>query len=299
MQANELFEKVTADLVRAIEDGANGWRMPWQTLGRSGMPRSVDGRPYRGWNALVLALTAASQGWGSGRWATYRGWQRHDCQVRRGERGTSVVLWKPIERGGSNDGDDADEGTPRRGLIARVFTVFAAEQAEGTERYTAVPDGRPAADRLAEAESYFATVAASVVSGGDRACYVPATDQIFLPGFAQFPEPAAYYSTSAHEHVHWTGHASRLNRDLSGRFGDQAYGAEELIAELGAAFWCAQFGLEQATREDHATYLGDWLALLRADARALVSACSHAQRAVDHLNDVAGWQPSEAPAPAA
>ena len=58
---------------------------------------------------------------------------------------------------------------------------------------------------------------------------------------------------------------------------------------MGAAFWCAQFGLEQATRDDHAAYLGDWLALLSADSRALVSACSHAQRAIDHLNQAAGW----------
>lgn len=80
-----------------------------------------------------------------------------------------------------------------------------------------------------------------------------------------------------------------MHRDLSGRFGSHAYGAEELVAELGAAFWCAQFGLEQATRHDHASYLGDWLALLRADTRALVAACGHAQRAVDFLNVSAGF----------
>ena len=98
-----------------------------------------------------------------------------------------------------------------------------------------------------------------------------------------------YYSTSAHEHTHWTGHVSRLDRDLTGRFEDRHYGAEELIAELGAAFWCAQFGLEQATRNDHAAYLGDWLAILSADPRALLTACSHAQRAIDHLNDAANY----------
>lgn len=98
--------------------------------------------------------------------------------------------------------------------------------------------------------------------------------------------------------MHWTGHGSRLARDLSGRFGSHAYGAEELVAELGAAFWCAQFGLEQATREDHAAYLGDWLALLRADTRALVAACGHAQRAVDFLNDAAGHTEASTSGPA-
>ena len=86
-----------------------------------------------------------------------------------------------------------------------------------------------------------------------------------------------------------------MHRDLSGRFGSHAYGAEELVAELGAAFWCAQFGLEQATRHDHAAYLGDWLAILRSDTRALVTACSKAQHAVDYLNQQAGWTSTAAP----
>ena len=143
--------------------------------------------------------------------------------------------------------------------------------------------------RLADAEDYFERVAATVIYGGDVACYVPALDVIRLPELARFDRPADFYSTAAHEHVHWTGHRSRLDRDLSGRFGDRAYGAEELIAELGAAFWCAQFRLEQATRADHAAYLGDWLAILRQDARALVAACGQAQRAIDYLNTAAGW----------
>ena len=296
MKANELFEQVTADLVAAIEDGASGWRMPWHRLAAGGLPRSVDGRPYRGWNALVLAMVAAQNDWTSTRWATYRGWQRHGCQVRRGEHGTHVVLWKPIERGDTNDNtaDNTDDGHgQRRSLLARVFTVFAAEQANGAERYLAPTEQRPEPDRLADAETYLATVGARLVIGGDRACYVPALDEIHLPTLAQFDRAGDYYSTAAHEHVHWTGHESRLARDLTGRFGDHAYGAEELVAELGAAYWCAQFALEQATRQDHATYLGDWLAILRADSRALVAACSQAQRAVDHLNTAAGWHQAD------
>ena len=100
MKVSDLFEKVTADLVAAIEAGASGWRMPWQQLAAGGTPHSVDGRPYRGWNALVLAWTAADRGWSSSTFATYRGWQRHRAQVRRGERGAQVVLWKPTERAG-------------------------------------------------------------------------------------------------------------------------------------------------------------------------------------------------------
>ena len=136
MKATELFEKVTDDLVAAIEEGASGWRMPWQRLA-TGLPVSVDDRPYRGWNALVLALTAAEQGWPSGRWATYRGWQRHGCQVRRGERGTHVVLWKPTNPAANGDDDSDDRNRPT--FYARVFTVFAAEQVDGAERFMPNP----------------------------------------------------------------------------------------------------------------------------------------------------------------
>jgi antirestriction protein ArdC len=292
MKAQALFERVTKDLIDAIEAGASDWRMPWQCLG-NGIPISVDGRPYRGWNALVLAMVAAERGWSSNRWATYRGWQRHGCQVRRGERSTAVVLWKPTDHRADSDQVSSSEGDhdakSSRGLFARAFNVFAAEQVEGADRFARRPEPVNGDQRIPEVELYFADVGSRVVSGGDRACYVPALDEIHLPNLAQFPHLAVYYSTAAHEHVHWTGHESRLARDLTGRFGDAAYGAEELIAELGAAFWCAQFGLEQATRYDHAAYLADWIQLLRTDARALVAACGHAQRAVDHLNSSAGW----------
>jgi antirestriction protein ArdC len=246
----------------------------------------------------VLAITAADRGWSSSTWATYQAWQRHGGQVRRGERGTHVVLWKPIDRRtGEYQADDEDGHGPS--LFARTFTVFAAEQIDGTDPVRNAADPVDESARLDLAERYLERLGASVVYGGDVACYVPATDVIRMPEFTRFEQPADFYSTAAHEHVHWTGHRARLDRDLSGRFGDRAYGAEELIAELGAAFWCAQFQLEQATRADHAAYLGDWLSLLRQDARALVAACGQAQRAIDYLNTSAGWPDAPTPAAAA
>ena len=195
MKAEDLFEKVTADLVAAIEDGARDWRMPWRRLAAGGLPRSADGRPYRGWNALVLAMVAADRGWTSSRWATYNAWQRHGAQVRRGERGTHVVLWKPTERHeATEDGDD----TVHRSLLTRTFTVFAAEQVDGASHLVAVVDVEPE-QRIASAETYFAAVGAQVVHGGDRACYVPALDRIHLPHRHEFDDPSAYYSTAAHD----------------------------------------------------------------------------------------------------
>lgn len=291
MHANDLFASITDQLVADIEAGAGTWRMPWHTLADAGTPLSIDHRPYRGLNSLWLPMVAASQGWTCGVWATYRGWQRHDAQVRRGEKGTQVVLWKPTTT--KSDTDDSDEGSgQRRRLLARTYTVFAAEQVDGAEEVIAGRAQQLAEcdtpERIEAAEAFFAQVGAHVVEGGNRACYQPATDTIHLPSLSQFDEAAHFYGTSAHEHVHWTGHKDRVARDLTGRFGSDAYAAEELVAELGAAMWCAQFGISAVTRPDHAAYLAGWLRVLRTDARALITVSSRAQAAVDHLTGCAG-----------
>jgi antirestriction protein ArdC len=299
MHANDLFAHITDQLVADIEAGAGTWRMPWHTLPDAGTPTSVDGRPYRGMNAVWLAMVAAARGWTTGLWATYRGWQRHGAQVRRGEKATQVVLWKPTppkptQAGTADDSDDQHAGRRPR-LLARAYSVFAAEQVDGADAIVARraerhgPHDTP--ERIAAADAYFAAVGATVVHGGNRAYYQPATDTIHVPDLAQFDHAAHHAGTLAHEHTHWTGHADRLARDLTGRFGSDSYAAEELVAELGAAMWCAQMGLSAVTRADHAAYLAGWLRILRADARALVTVASRAQAPVDYLNTRAGHDP--------
>jgi antirestriction protein ArdC len=199
------------------------------------------------------------------------------------------VFWKRIEvkKTESNDNGDAltdDKGRKFR-LIARGYSVFNAAQVDGY-----CPKARPViseAERDAIAESYFAAIPARVEHGGNRACYYPGADYIRLPEFEQFKSGGHYYATRGHESGHWTGHESRCNRDFSGRFGDQAYAAEELVAELAAAFLCAMLGLENEPRPDHAQYLAHWLGILKGDKRAIFTAASKAQGAVDFLNNAA------------
>jgi antirestriction protein ArdC len=290
VHANDLFARITDQLIADIETGAaRSWRMPWHTLADAGTPVSADGRSYRGMNSLWLPLVGAAQGWSTGVWATYRSWQRHGGQVRRGERATHVVLWKPTAGKGQDiDGDGDGEGRGSgRGLLARTYAVFAAEQVDGAEevveRRTQWLAERDTPERIASAEVFFAGIGARVIEGGNGAYYQPSSDTIHVPGLVQFDHAAHYYATLAHEHVHWTGHQDRLGRDLSGRFGSDSYAAEELVAELGAAMWCAQHGISAVTRPDHAAYLAGWLRVLRSDARALVTVASKAQAAVDHL----------------
>lgn len=298
MHANDLFESITHQLISDIESGAAGnWQMPWHALADGGTPTSIDQRPYRGANAVWLAMVGAARCWPTGVYGTYRAWQRHGCQVRRGERSTHVILWKPTTPKPSDDhddtssGDETAHGRPR--LLARAYAVFGAEQCDGADEIIARRAEhlaqRDTPERITAAEQYFSAVGATVIEGGNRAYYAATADTIHLPALAQFDTAPHYYGTAAHEHVHWTGHADRLHRDLSGRFGSDAYAAEELVAELGAAMWCAQAGLSAVTRADHASYLAGWLRILRADPRALVTVASRAQAAIDHLNTVAGY----------
>ena len=274
MDRTSLYASVTAEVVRQIEAGAGNWRMPWHSIAEAGEPVNASTHnPYRGGNHLVFGMVAAARGW-SGTWATYKQWQSLGAQVRKGEKSTHGVKWSTVE----------DKATGDRKLVPFTFSVFAAEQVDGWEAPAKAERDTP--ERIAEAERFFDAIGADVRHGGNRAYYAPVADFIGLPDLEQFDDAPAYYSTRAHESAHWTGHASRLARDLSGRFGDDRYAAEELVAELSSAFTCARLGLSMAPRPDHAQYLASWLRVLRADTSALFAAASKAQDATDHLAEL-------------
>jgi antirestriction protein ArdC len=189
-------------------------------------------------------------------------------------------------RNESSETDDGESPTSSCLLFTRGYSVFNAAQVDG---YTPKVDAdMPMLDRIAHAEAFFTAINATLRHGGNQAFYAPATDQIQMPPFAAFRENVSYYSTLAHEHTHWTAPASRCDRQLGKRFGDNAYAAEELIAELGAAFTCAHLGLSTEPREDHAEYIQSWLKVLKADSRAIFTAASKAQHATDWLIARAG-----------
>lgn len=275
MDRKQLYADVTAEVVRQIEAGAGEWRMPWRAIAEAGEPvNALTHQPYRGGNHLVFGMVAMQRGW-SGHWGTYRQWQTLGAQVRRGERATHGVKWNPVEK------VDRDTGETERRMVPYCFAVFSAEQVDGWEAPERAALDTP--ERIEGAETFFGAIGADIRHGGNSAAYSPLHDAIYLPAPGQFPDAARYYSTSAHEHAHWTGHPRRLGRDLSGRFGSDAYAAEELVAELSAAFTCARLGLSTAPRPDHAQYLATWLRVLRADASAVFTAAAKAQAATDYL----------------
>jgi antirestriction protein ArdC len=283
MRTTELFERVTRQIATAIEQGAGEYQMPWHRWGEalSSPMNAATGKAYRGINTLMLWASAEAEGYSSGQWATYRQWAAAGAQVRKGQKSTAVLFWKTATGATETQTDDEDPGSSAPKFLARVYSVFNADQVDRPAHAEA--KALPMEQRMLFAESFFDAIQADVRHGGDRACYVPGCDEIWMPRFGQFRDAQSYYSVLAHETVHWTGAKRRLKRDLSGRFGSHAYAAEELVAELGAAFVAAHLKLAVEPRRDHAAYLSSWLRLLRDDRRALLTAASKAQQAVDYL----------------
>ena len=293
----DIYQRITDRIAAAIKAGAGTWQMPWHPGPDGTAPRlpvnAATGKPYRGINTVVLWATAQAEGYPSAVWGTYRQWAELGTQVRRGEQSSPVVFWKvngPDEGedgGGTGAGGDgaAGEGSEdgrRPRMFARGYSVFNAAQVDGYAA-PALP-ALPEPERIGHAEAFFAALGADIRHGGNRACYVPSLDQIRMPPFPAFRDVVAYYATLAHEATHLTGHPSRCNRDLRGRFGEDAYAAEELVAELGAAFVCADLALTPEPRPDHAAYVASWLKVLRGDKRAIFTAAAKAQAAADWMH---------------
>jgi antirestriction protein ArdC len=283
---NDIYERVTSQIIAAIEAGADQYRMPWHHDGSAiTTPVNVASRKaYRGVNVIALWAAAHAAGFPAGIWGTYRQWQALGAQVRKGERGHLVVFWKTVDRHGKADVQDGDEDRdePARRMFARGYTVFNCAQVDG---YTPpeIPV-LPEAERIERAERFCAALGIDIRHGGSQACYRPSTDHVQMPDFACFRDAAAYYAVLLHECGHASGARHRLDRDLSGRFGSAAYAMEECTVELLSAMICADLHLSVEPRPDHARYIASWLEVLRSDKRAIFTAAAKAQQIADWLH---------------
>lgn len=284
-ESKDIYGQVTDRIVRHLEDGVRPWQQPW-TGGDPGIPVRHNGNPYRGINVVLLWLEALSRGYASSNWLTYKQALTEGGKVRPGERGSMVVFAKPVTVSASDAKDEKEEKAERRVRLLRYYTVFNAEQIDGLPDsfYVKPPAPLSAEKRISEAEAFVKATAAVVRHGGGQAFYSPPEDFIQMPPFERFQDAESYYATLLHELTHWTRHKTRLNRDFGQRSrGDSAYAFEELVAEIGAAFLCAQIRITPVIRDDHASYLDHWLKTLKSDNRAIIRAASLAQEATDYL----------------
>jgi antirestriction protein ArdC len=290
-RTDELFTKITDRLVETIETSNHGaWTKPWTTvIAASGIGKNASTeKAYQGFNQFILMVTAASEGYAFPLWATYKQWVGLGAQVRKGETGTTLVKWGVTYRCSGCDHKGPRPCTlsghiPEEHWWASAFTVFNYAQQDGYE--VELPNLGDEPTRLANVEAMVVASGAKIIHQvSNQAFYRPDTDQITLPERVQFATPEGYYGTALHELTHWTGHKSRLDRTTGSRFGDNAYAAEELVAELGATFLASHFGIEKVEPHmDHAAYLGSWLKVMKSDPKALYTTAKLAQSASEFL----------------
>ncbi len=289
---SDLYQEATDKIVAAIEAGTPPWVKPWSVS--DFRPRNAKtNRPYRGVNSVLLSLEADARGYADPRWLTFRQAIEIGARIRGGERGTTVVFYKLTKL--PEQSADRTEIQYRTVPLLRSFTVFNVAQVDGLPESMVKPPEPVAWDSHAEAEALLYASGAEMHHGGDSAYYQRAKDQIHLPPKSSFSDSGAYYTTALHELMHWTGAPIRCNRELKGRFGDNAYAVEELVAELGSAFLCAHCRIDG--RLQHAAYLHAWLKVLKADKRAIFTASAKAQAGADFV--LRTQQPVEADAEAA
>jgi antirestriction protein ArdC len=267
------YQEITNSFIEALESCLNGdstipaWVRPWSSIGS---PRNgFSNRPYQGMNSLLLSFKASIHGYADNRWATYNQISKGGGQVTKGEKGTRVIMWKFIK-------DKKNEGQTIP--LLRAFTVFNVNGQ--TDLTLPTQEIVNQDERIQHAEEVLNNVGATIKHGGDSACFIPSLDEIHMPTFESFKGASDYYATLSHELIHWTGHESRLNRSLNeGRFGNEAYAFEELVAELGASFVCQDLGIDGKFQDNHLAYLKSWLKVLKNDTKAIFRASSLAKQA--------------------
>ncbi|MFM7349854.1 MAG: ArdC family protein [Erythrobacter sp.] len=280
--------RITQEIIARLEAGTKPWVQPWRGVPVS-RPLRACGIPYRGMNVFWLWMVADMCGYASPYWMTYNQAQGLGAQVRKGEKATIAIFYKSYtkEVEAPETGEKSDES--RR--VLKAYPVFNADQVEGLlERFhpAAALDLIEPAGREAELDAFFAAIPVNLRHQGGEAYYEPSPDRVTMPPSHLFEGFDHYYATLAHELSHWTGHSSRLDRDLKNRFGTAAYAAEELVAELSSAMLGAELGLPVAHLDSHASYIEHWLKLLRDDDRAILTAAAKAEEAASLLLQLGG-----------
>ena len=275
----ETMTAIANKIADLMETNGNNWVKPWVSgAALSSLPiNAASNKTYRGINLLLLAGRSTPV------WATYKQWADKGAQVLKGSKGTGIVFWQPMKREDKNGKDESF-------MILKNYTVFNADQVEGYE-YVAPTPIDCKVQTLPHVDEWVANTGADVRTGEAQCYYNRTGDFVNMPARNLFFDTdtstatESYYSSLLHELTHWTGSPERLDRVKGKQFGDDAYAFEELIAELGATFLCAQLGISNDVRPDHAQYIKSWIKKLRSDPKFLFQAASKAQKAIDLLND--------------
>jgi antirestriction protein ArdC len=282
----DAYAIVNEKIIKLLEAGAIPWRRPWASVG---LPRNlVSKKPYRGLNVFLLSASKYLSPF----WLTLRQANELGGHVRKGEESTIVIYWKiddVIQRANGPEVEET-EAKPHRRFLLRFYRVFNLEQCELP---STVIDKLPKIethqhDPIEAVEKFIAGMPdpPEIVRAGSQAFYSLLTDRITLPPRELFISAEAEGETMLHELVHSSGSEKRLAREglcEAAPFGSPVYSKEELTAEFGAAYLCAEAGISNAVLGNQAAYIASWLTRLRGERRLLIHAAAQAQRAADYI----------------
>lgn len=274
----DIYQMVTDKIISALENGVKPWACPWDRTQEFGqLPLNFKTKNhYSGINILLLWSETVEHGYSSPYWLTFNQAKEMGGNVIKGNKSTQLIFYKPWERENS-------AGEKEIIPMLKTFNVFNLDQIEGIEK----PILKPVVSLVekhdfvenVEAESVIKETGIKIHHTGNQAFYRPSTDEICMPPKALFNHSDNYYSTILHEITHATGHKKRLDRSMAGRFGSSDYAFEELIAELGSAFSCAELGIFGNGETQHACYIASWLKKLNEDKKFIFQAASAAAKA--------------------
>lgn len=283
----DVHQLVTDTIIQQLESGTIPWNKPWAGGNNAlpGLPANfTTGKKYRGINIVLLWCSSIQNSYNSAEWASFKQWQEKKESIRKGEKGSLIVYYDTIEK--------EVEGEVQK--IPFLKTSFVFNRCQLVSYTPPVPEASTHAECLVNkidtVEHFIHNTKAIIEHKDEGACYIPSADKIVMPHPEQFLETTSctategYYSTLLHELTHWTGSKPRLNRTGGKKFGDQNYATEELVAEFGAAFLCAGFGIATIEKGDHAGYIEHWLKVLKENKHCLLTAASEASKAVDYLH---------------
>lgn len=281
----DLHQQVTDTIIMQLESGTVPWHQPWKGENRIlSLPKNgMTGKSYRGINILMLWSSTLANGYSTQEWATFKQWQEQKQMIRKGEKGSLIVYYDVMEK-------EIDGETKEIPFLKSSVVFNRCQLAHYEPEPEVKTDPVAIMERLLHVDTFINNTGAIIEHKGGKACYIPSLDKIWLPeprdftGSETCTAQEAYYSTALHELTHWTGHETRLSREKSKKFGDDTYAFEELVAELGAAFLCAEFEIGLLPKGDHASYIDHWLKVMKKNKQFIFDASKVSSRAIDYLN---------------
>ena len=283
-------DEVTQAIIANLEKGVKPWNYPWQKSTFRIPTNLKTGNPYRGINVLNLWMKTQKQGFTSKDWVTFRQASELNHTIKQGEHGTKCLYFKlceyKLKKDASNEQElHSDQTTHQKSALfypmPKIFYLFNLNQLEGMD----VVEEPILTNPIEQAEALIKASSAKIIYGREAAFFRHSSDEIYMPTPQKFSSLNDYYATLLHELIHWTGHDNRLHRSNSWVSKPASlYAGEELVAELGSAFLCADLGIKGEIQ--HASYIDSWLRLFRDDKRAIFKAAALAQQAFDYLKSL-------------